>query len=628
MQGGARRAWSPPPLAVLPRRRPRRRAGYVGNFLAYRGFDPPREPAFVGAARDARARRRSEPRARRPQAGGVRLPPVGVRAAPVAPVLRHVPAARLPRTPARVHRDRADGDRRGRADSADGRAQPLILVMPFGSTGTFTDEEWVNGTAPGNGWTTFVAHDLVRYVDSHYRTIRTARGRAIGGLSEGGFGAVNIALHHRGEFSVVESWSGYKRPDKLHSVFGPKLQLLPRTTRGCSCRASARASGRSARTSGSTRARRTGSRARTRAFARSSTRCGCRTTTGSSTAVTTGRSGARTRASPTSPRRRGSRVVRALARRRRGVLSLGVLVAATGWLYVARRRSRCRPGHPRRARPRRALAPRERAARPLPRGLGHVAAVLLALLARWAGADRLTAGLLLGARRRGWLYALNGISILVVRQISAHEAFQAAATEQAVIVPAVSPGSPARCSAAASHPGAPAFAAVARLARCRRRRARGCGTRLPGAPPVARRGVRRRARARSSKALVAPLAAVLIVAARSLARGNRRAWQIAVVLLAVLLVLHMERRFDEGAIVTGVVVVALLARRADSTFAATRLEAPRCSCTPRARRRGRRRVRGRHALGESDDGGQPYSLRSRAVIGRALVGLTSAAQTI
>jgi len=51
-------------------------------------------------------------------------------------------------------------------------------------------------------------------------------GRAIGGLSEGGYGAINIAVHHPGEFSVVESWSGYQRPDKIRSIFGTKLQLL------------------------------------------------------------------------------------------------------------------------------------------------------------------------------------------------------------------------------------------------------------------------------------------------------------------------------------------------------------------------------------------------------------------
>ena len=65
-----------------------------------------------------------------------------------------------------------------------------------------------------------------------------------------------------------------------------------------------------------------------------------------------------------------------------------------------------------------------------------------------------------------------------------------------------------------------------------------------------------------TKAVVAPSGVALVVAARSLARGNRRAWQVAVVLLTVLLVLHVERRFDDGAIVTGIAVVALLARRA------------------------------------------------------------------
>jgi enterochelin esterase-like enzyme len=109
---------------------------------------------------------------------------------------------------------------------ARGKAQPLILVMPFGSTGTFTDEEWVDGAGSHQGWGTFVARDLVRAVDARYRTIRSGRGRAIGGLSEGGYGAIDIALRHPGEFTMVESWSGYERPDKLRSIFGAHLGLL------------------------------------------------------------------------------------------------------------------------------------------------------------------------------------------------------------------------------------------------------------------------------------------------------------------------------------------------------------------------------------------------------------------
>jgi len=107
-------------------------------------------------------------------------------------------------------------------------AQPLILVIPFGSTGTFTDKEWVDGVGRNEKWGTFVSRDLVRAIDARYRTIRSGAGRAIGGLSEGGYGAIDIALHHPGEFRVVESWSGYELPDRLRAIFGPGLGLLAR----------------------------------------------------------------------------------------------------------------------------------------------------------------------------------------------------------------------------------------------------------------------------------------------------------------------------------------------------------------------------------------------------------------
>jgi enterochelin esterase-like enzyme len=106
------------------------------------------------------------------------------------------------------------------------RARPMILVMPFGSTGSFTDKEWANGARPHEGWETFLAHDVVRAVDARFRTIRAGWGRGIGGLSEGGYGAINIAIHHPGEFGLVESWSGYQRADNLPSIFGGSRRLL------------------------------------------------------------------------------------------------------------------------------------------------------------------------------------------------------------------------------------------------------------------------------------------------------------------------------------------------------------------------------------------------------------------
>src|SRR5258705_13124397 len=114
------------------------------------------------------------------------------------------------------------------------------------------------------------------------------------------------------------------------------------------------------------------------------------------------------------------------------VLSLVTLVAATGWLYTVRPVVSL-PGpvtHD-------ALAldePSHHGSVPLVLFLAVwvVAAVLLGLLARWARLDRLTAGLLLAAGVAAWHYAVNGVSILVVRQIPAHEAFHAAAAEQAL----------------------------------------------------------------------------------------------------------------------------------------------------------------------------------------------------
>ena len=99
--------------------------------------------------------------------------------------------------------------------------------MPFGSTGTFTDKEWVDGVGQGEDWATFVSHDLVQVIDARYRTIPTPAARAIAGLSEGGYGAINIALHNPDEFSVVESWSGYERAAHISSIFGRNLEGVP-----------------------------------------------------------------------------------------------------------------------------------------------------------------------------------------------------------------------------------------------------------------------------------------------------------------------------------------------------------------------------------------------------------------
>ncbi|HEY6278975.1 MAG TPA: alpha/beta hydrolase-fold protein [Streptosporangiaceae bacterium] len=107
-----------------------------------------------------------------------------------------------------------------------GRMKPVILVMPSGTRSYFADQEWANGVRPGNRWETFVARDLVRVVDTRYRTIRAGSGRGIAGLSEGGYAALNIGIHHPGEFGLLESWSGYMVADHQGAIFGYGRRLL------------------------------------------------------------------------------------------------------------------------------------------------------------------------------------------------------------------------------------------------------------------------------------------------------------------------------------------------------------------------------------------------------------------
>jgi enterochelin esterase-like enzyme len=109
---------------------------------------------------------------------------------------------------------------------AAGRMKPMIMVMPTGTQSFLTDEEWVNGIHKGNAWETFVARDLVNAIDTHYRAIPGARGRALAGLSEGGYGALNIGLHHPGEFALVQSWSGYMQADHIPAIFGNSTRLM------------------------------------------------------------------------------------------------------------------------------------------------------------------------------------------------------------------------------------------------------------------------------------------------------------------------------------------------------------------------------------------------------------------
>jgi len=108
-------------------------------------------------------------------------------------------------------------------DSADtliatGKIPELIMILPDGSGRSGAPSEWGNSYDQHQRIETYVTNDLVNYVDKHYRTIADATHRGIGGLSMGGFGAMNIAVHHPDVFGTVIALGGYYRADG--SVWG------------------------------------------------------------------------------------------------------------------------------------------------------------------------------------------------------------------------------------------------------------------------------------------------------------------------------------------------------------------------------------------------------------------------
>jgi enterochelin esterase-like enzyme len=104
---------------------------------------------------------------------------------------------------------RLDVESFGRAAEQAGR--PAIVVAPQGARTGDRDPEW-HDWGPGRDWESVVARGVVRVVDQDFRTIPDRDGRAIVGISAGGYGAAIIGVHRLDTFSVIQSWSGYFHP--------------------------------------------------------------------------------------------------------------------------------------------------------------------------------------------------------------------------------------------------------------------------------------------------------------------------------------------------------------------------------------------------------------------------------
>ena len=106
---------------------------------------------------------------------------------------------------------------------AEGKVAPMIVVMPNGNAAlqAAPGESYLGFTIPtmqlpktmeGSFETHFP--ELVDFVDSHFRTVKEKKGRAIAGLSMGGFHAMQISKEYPDMFEYVGLFSAAIMPDK------------------------------------------------------------------------------------------------------------------------------------------------------------------------------------------------------------------------------------------------------------------------------------------------------------------------------------------------------------------------------------------------------------------------------
>ncbi len=113
--------------------------------------------------------------------------------------------------------------------TADAMHLGAIVVMPDGDNNFYIDsamaEDYDGCMKTGAGmfsprqphestcvhaskYATYIVEDLLKWVDGHYRTIATRDGRAIAGLSMGGYGALELGMRFTDRFSAAASHSG------------------------------------------------------------------------------------------------------------------------------------------------------------------------------------------------------------------------------------------------------------------------------------------------------------------------------------------------------------------------------------------------------------------------------------
>ena len=80
-------------------------------------------------------------------------------------------------------------------------AKEMIVVLPDAKT--MHNGSMYSSSVTTGDFESFIAHDLVAYIDAHYRTIPNRLSRGLVGHSMGGYGATRIGMKHSGVFGSL-----------------------------------------------------------------------------------------------------------------------------------------------------------------------------------------------------------------------------------------------------------------------------------------------------------------------------------------------------------------------------------------------------------------------------------------
>lgn len=86
-----------------------------------------------------------------------------------------------------------------------GSVREMIVVLP--DAHTIYDGSMYSNSPTTGYWETYITHDLVSYIDSHYRTIASREARGLAGHSMGGYGTLRLAMKYPEVYSSFYAMS-------------------------------------------------------------------------------------------------------------------------------------------------------------------------------------------------------------------------------------------------------------------------------------------------------------------------------------------------------------------------------------------------------------------------------------